>query len=75
VGVLAEECLGKDTNLKYDGTDGLSLSVLDKANDIYGRLTNTGGIQEVANLQTQVLPDGAECGRRLGGAPSTRAGL
>jgi hypothetical protein len=37
VSVLAEESLGKDTNPKYNGTEGLCFSDLDKVNDVYGR--------------------------------------
>ena len=62
VGVLAEESLGSDTNLKHDGTDDLPVSDLDKANDVYGRPQHPRQIQEVAGLRTQILPDGAELG-------------
>jgi len=54
------QSLGSDTNPKYDRTNGLSLSDLDKANDVYGCPQDPHGIQEVANLRTQVLPDGVE---------------
>jgi hypothetical protein len=57
VGLLAEESLGSDTNPKDDGTDGFSLSDLDKANDVYGRPEDPLGIQELANLGTQLLSD------------------
>src|SRR5258708_21159811 len=44
VGILTGECLGSDTNPKHDGADGLSLSNLDKANEVYGRPPNPHGI-------------------------------
>ncbi|KAG9006120.1 hypothetical protein FRB94_000945 [Tulasnella sp. JGI-2019a] len=60
MGVLTEEGLGKDTNPKYDGADGLSFSYLYKANDVYGRPRDIKRIQEVANVRTQDVLDGVE---------------
>lgn len=62
VGVLAAESPGSNTNPKYDGTDDLFLifDQIGKANDVYGRPRDPHGIQEVANLRTQVLPDSVE---------------
>ena len=51
VGVLAEESLWSDTNLKHDGTDDLPVSDLDKANDVYGHPQHLRQIQEFAGLQ------------------------
>ena len=56
-GALKEESLRSDANPKDDGTDSFSLSDLDKANDVYGRPEDPLGIQELANLGTQLLPD------------------
>ena len=59
MGVLAEESLWSDANPKDDGTDSvpLPLSDPDKANDVYGRPEDPLGIQELANLGTQLLSD------------------
>ena len=43
-GILTTEGLGSNTNPKYDGTDGFSLSNLDEVNNIYCCLEDPLGI-------------------------------
>lgn len=61
-GAIAVERVGDNTNPNNDRTTDLlvSVSIGDESNDVDGSPSNILGDQQVPNLRTHIVPDGAE---------------